>query len=81
MAHQKSDKGIPLKSGMYLRNGQMIGTADTIATASTKSKTAVAREADACVIAPRGDNLALTGAAKNSGAAPVKPGMRSRRGE
>jgi hypothetical protein len=80
MAYQNK-RGIPLSHGMYLRNGQVIGPAATIATASTKAKPAVARDECGAVVAPRGDNIALTGAPKNSGAAPVMPGMRDRSGE
>jgi hypothetical protein len=37
MAYQ-SKKGIPLAHRQYLRNGQIIGSAETIATKSTRSK-------------------------------------------
>jgi hypothetical protein len=80
MAYQ-SKKGIPLAHGQHLRNGQIIGPALTIATKSTKAKPAVARDECGAVIAPRGENVALSGAPKNSGAAPVMPGMRDRSGE
>lgn len=74
----RNTRGIPLAHGQHLRHGQLIGPAPTIATASTKSKRAVARDDCGDVSAPRGDNVALSGTPKNSGAAPVKAGMRSR---
>jgi hypothetical protein len=77
----KNTRGIPLAYGMRLRNGQIFGAAPTIAIASTKSKRAVARDDCGRAIAPLGENVALSGAPKNSGAAPVKPGMRNRSGE
>jgi hypothetical protein len=81
MAYQNK-RGIPLAHGQYLRNGQVIGPAATIANTSTKAKPGVvARSDDGCVIAPRADNIALSGAPKNSGAVPVMPGMRNRSGE
>jgi hypothetical protein len=80
MAYQ-SNKGVALAHGQYLRNGQIIGSAATVATASTKRKGAVARDECGAVVAPRADNIALSGAPKNSGAAPVMSGMRDRSGE
>lgn len=77
MAYQ-SQKGIPLAHGMRLNHGQIIGSAPTLATKSTRAKTGVARDDSGAVIAPRGDNVARSGAPKNSGAAPIKAGMRSR---
>jgi hypothetical protein len=71
MAHQAT-KAIRLAYGARLNHGQII------ATVSRKVRTGVARDGDGCVIAPRGDNVALSGAPKNSGAAPIKPDMRSR---
>jgi hypothetical protein len=80
MAYQ-SKKGIALSHGAYLRNGQIIGPAATIATASTKAKPAVARDECGAVVAPRGANVALSGAPKNSGATQATPGMRNRSAE
>jgi hypothetical protein len=63
---------------MRLNHGQIIGPSPTIATTSRKAKAGiVARDGDGCVIAPRGENVALSGGRKNCGAAPVKGGMRS----
>jgi hypothetical protein len=80
MAHQ-SNRGIPLKGGMFLRHGQAIGTASTIANASTKSKHVIARDHEGCILAPRGDNIALSGAPKHTGIDGVYPGHRNRSGE
>jgi hypothetical protein len=74
MAYQ-SKKGIPLAHGMRLNHGQIIGSGPSIATRSTKAKAGVARGDGGAVIISRGDNVALSGAPKSSGAAPVKAGM------
>ncbi|HEU0081520.1 MAG TPA: hypothetical protein VFQ87_01500 [Bradyrhizobium sp.] len=77
MAYQSSN-GVPLANGMRLNHGQLIGPSPSIATKSTRAKTGIARDDDGSVIARRGDNVALSGAAKKSGAVPIKPGMRPR---
>lgn len=78
MAHHAT-KAIRLAHGARLNHGQIIGPSPTIATKSRKAKAGIVARGDGgCVIAPRGDNVALRGAPKNSGAAPVKAGMRSR---
>jgi hypothetical protein len=47
MAHQAA-KGIPLAHGMRLNHGQIIGSAPTMATKSTKAKTGVSQSVTLC---------------------------------
>jgi hypothetical protein len=80
MAYQNK-RGIPIAHSQYIRNGQIIGPAPTIATAAMKPSA----EGRAAPVTPgqrsrtvQGHNLARDGAPKNSGAAPVKSGHRNR---